>query len=61
MRLGKETVCVAAGLVLCLLLVGCLGLQSTPLGIRLDARGILPKPRSSPIVPDLRISGDSLA
>jgi hypothetical protein len=61
MRLGKEAVCVAVGLVLSVLLVGCVGLGNTPLGAPLDARGIQPVPRPAPVVPDLRIPGESLA
>jgi hypothetical protein len=58
MRFGKEAACVGAGLALCLLLGGCVGLGDHTMGAPRDPRGFTPAPRPSPVVPDLRLPGD---
>jgi hypothetical protein len=61
MRFGKEAACVGAGLVLCVMLGGCVGFGDVPLGAPADSRGFTPRPRPTPVVPDLRIPADATA
>jgi hypothetical protein len=61
MRLGKEAVCVGAGIGLCLLVGGCFGPGNSQLGAPLDARGITPRQRPTQAAPDLRITDQAVA
>src|SRR6516164_6474599 len=55
MPFGKEALCVGAGVLVCVALGGCFGQTGSPVAAPVDSRGITPRARSSPEVPDLRI------